>query len=84
MKFYEFGAINSYSTARYYTVISQKKLTGHFTDFLHLLHVLKNLVKSELLTFTSGSKPDPAFYKLACQRNGLEPQECIFLDDLGM
>ncbi|CAG7854071.1 SubName: Full=Uncharacterized protein {ECO:0000313/EMBL:CCA75748.1} [Serendipita indica DSM 11827] len=29
-------------------------------------------------------KPDPAIYKLACERNSLKPQETIMLDDLGM
>ena len=29
-------------------------------------------------------KPDPEFYLLACKRNGLEPKDCVFLDDLGM
>jgi len=29
-------------------------------------------------------KPDPEFYLLACRRNGVEPNECVFLDDLGM
>lgn len=29
-------------------------------------------------------KPDPAIYSLACQRNGVKPEEVIMLDDLGM
>ncbi|KAF8654144.1 hypothetical protein AX16_003674 [Volvariella volvacea WC 439] len=29
-------------------------------------------------------KPDPAFYLLACSRNNVEPQEVVFLDDIGM
>ena len=27
-------------------------------------------------------KPDPAIYRLACERVGLEPAECVFVDDL--
>jgi putative hydrolase of the HAD superfamily len=27
-------------------------------------------------------KPDPAIYRLACERLGLEPSECLFVDDL--
>jgi epoxide hydrolase-like predicted phosphatase len=27
-------------------------------------------------------KPDPAIYELTCERLGLEPRECIFVDDL--
>ena len=29
-------------------------------------------------------KPDPNFYKLACQKAGVNPNEVIFLDDLGI
>lgn len=29
-------------------------------------------------------KPDPAFYELACQELGIEPDEAVFLDDLGV
>jgi putative hydrolase of the HAD superfamily len=29
-------------------------------------------------------KPDPRFYELACEALGIEPQEAVFLDDLGV
>lgn len=29
-------------------------------------------------------KPDPAFYRLACELAGVEATECVFLDDLGV
>jgi putative hydrolase of the HAD superfamily len=29
-------------------------------------------------------KPDPRFYELACEALGVEPQESVFLDDLGI
>ena len=29
-------------------------------------------------------KPDPRFYELACESLGVEPDECVFLDDLGV
>ena len=29
-------------------------------------------------------KPDPRFYELACARIGVEPEESVFLDDLGV
>jgi putative hydrolase of the HAD superfamily len=28
-------------------------------------------------------KPDPAFYKLACERLEIEPHDAVFLDDIG-
>ncbi|TCD61681.1 hypothetical protein EIP91_008103 [Steccherinum ochraceum] len=29
-------------------------------------------------------KPDPEFYMFACKKNGITPQQAVFLDDLGM
>lgn len=29
-------------------------------------------------------KPDPAIYRLACERLDVEPDRCVFLDDLGI
>jgi putative hydrolase of the HAD superfamily len=29
-------------------------------------------------------KPDPRFYELACEALGVKPDECVFLDDLGV
>ncbi len=29
-------------------------------------------------------KPDPRFYELACATLGVEPEESVFLDDLGV
>jgi putative hydrolase of the HAD superfamily len=29
-------------------------------------------------------KPEPSFYALACARLGVTPDECVFLDDLGV
>ncbi len=29
-------------------------------------------------------KPDPRFYEIACERLGVRPDECVFLDDLGV
>ena len=29
-------------------------------------------------------KPEPRFYEIACERLGVEPSECVFLDDLGI
>ena len=29
-------------------------------------------------------KPDPAIYRMMCDRLGVRPQDCIYLDDLGI
>jgi putative hydrolase of the HAD superfamily len=39
------------------------------------------IVESSVVGFR---KPDPAFYTLACERLGIEPEQAVFLDDLGV
>jgi len=29
-------------------------------------------------------KPEPEFYEVACERLGVTPEACVFLDDLGI
>jgi len=29
-------------------------------------------------------KPEPRFYEIACELLGVQPTECVFLDDLGI
>lgn len=29
-------------------------------------------------------KPEPRFYRIACEQLGVDPEECVFLDDLGV
>jgi putative hydrolase of the HAD superfamily len=29
-------------------------------------------------------KPEPRFYEIACELLGVQPAECVFLDDLGI
>lgn len=29
-------------------------------------------------------KPEPRFYEIACEKLGVRPEECVFLDDLGI
>ena len=30
------------------------------------------------------TKPEPAFYELACEMLAIDPSACVFLDDLGI
>src|SRR5579871_508803 len=40
------------------------------------------LFDSMVMSFEAGTtKPDPRIYKLAAKRLGVEPEECIFIDD---
>jgi putative hydrolase of the HAD superfamily len=47
----------------------------------HVLELFDAVVES----FAVGvRKPDPEFYSIACDRLGVEPGRCVFLDDLGV
>ena len=43
---------------------------------------LRRFPKSKTV-FLDNRKPEPEFYLAACRRNGVRPEECVFLDDLG-
>ena len=46
---------------------------------------IDNLFSVVLLSYPLGvRKPDPRFYELACATLGVEPEESVFLDDLGV
>ena len=53
------------------------------TDFAgtqEIQPLFDTLVESALVRVRN---PDPAIYRLACERLGVEPARCIFLDDIG-
>ncbi|KAF9001908.1 HAD-like domain-containing protein [Cyathus striatus] len=47
----------------------------------HLLELFDDFCDSSILGMR---KPEPRFYLLACSRNGIKPEEAIFLDDIGI
>lgn len=47
----------------------------------HLLRLFDDFCDSSTLGMR---KPEPRFYLTACERNGIEPKEAIFLDDIGI
>lgn len=51
---------------------------GHMIDVLALFELVIESSKVGL------RKPDPRIYLMACERLGVEPAECIYLDDLGI
>jgi hypothetical protein len=42
------------------------------------------LLETRLMQVSVYRKPDPEFYLLACSRNGIKPEEAVFLDDIRM
>jgi putative hydrolase of the HAD superfamily len=73
--------------------VRQLKAAGFRTALLTNIsrnagHQYRSLMPGELFDAVVDSsvvglrKPDPAVYRLACERLGLEPAECIFVDDL--
>ena len=47
----------------------------------HVLHHFDVIVESSRIGLR---KPDPAIYRLVCDELGVEPDEAVFLDDLGV
>jgi putative hydrolase of the HAD superfamily len=58
-------------------------LTNNFAPMEHseLLDRFDALIESSKVGVR---KPDPRFYELACDALGVVPQQCVFLDDLGI
>lgn len=40
------------------------------------------MVLRQFIEIGPSRKPDPGFYLVACERNGIEPQDAVFLDDI--
>eukprot|EP01065_Artemidia_motanka_P017527 TRINITY_DN20976_c0_g1_i1.p1 TRINITY_DN20976_c0_g1~~TRINITY_DN20976_c0_g1_i1.p1 ORF type:complete len:546 (+),score=219.43 TRINITY_DN20976_c0_g1_i1:47-1684(+) len=57
------------------------KSDGPSSSAFKVFDMFDTVVESAL---TGLRKPDPAIYKLACERLGVRPEQCVFLDDLGM
>ena len=52
---------------------------------LHLSQLMSDLFDVVIESSKIGvRKPDPVFYRLACDGLGIEPHEAVFLDDLGI
>ena len=57
---------------------SNSAISGAHQDIMKLFDFVFESSKEKV------RKPDPNFYKLACQKGGVNPNETIFLDDLGI
>ena len=57
---------------------SNSAISGAHQDIMKLFDFVFESSKENV------RKPDPNFYKLACQKGGVNPNETIFLDDLGI
>jgi len=56
--------------------------TAHLDDARAAVHGLFDVVVES--SKVGLRKPDPRFYRLACDQLGVEPAACVFLDDLGI
>ena len=52
---------------------------GRSLDEIHAL--FDEIVESSVVGVR---KPEPRFYEIACERLAVAPNECVFLDDLGV
>ncbi len=55
----------------------EREVNGREDVFALFHHVIESSV-------VGVRKPDPRFYELACEISGVEPDEAVFLDDLGV
>lgn len=51
------------------------------TDTAYVLSLFEHVVESSKV---GCRKPEPQFYEIACDLLGVTPEECVFLDDLGI
>jgi putative hydrolase of the HAD superfamily len=54
---------------------------GGFSRYAEVLAKFDNVVESSKV---GARKPERHFYEAACERTGVQPSECVFLDDLGV
>ena len=54
---------------------------GVFADAIKELHAVFDVVVESAVE--KMRKPDPAIYRVACERLGVPPPRCIFIDDIG-
>ncbi|HJM28967.1 MAG: HAD-IA family hydrolase [Acidimicrobiales bacterium] len=52
--------------------------TAHISSVADYVH---SIIESSKLGVR---KPEPLFYEIACETLGMDPEECVFLDDLGI
>ena len=61
------------------TPLADQEVAG--SSVLEVVEMFDVVVESSVV---GCRKPEPAFYGLACERLGVEPSACVFLDDLGV
>ena len=66
-------------------VVASESAAGHTTERAAALAAVMarfdDIVESSKVGVR---KPEPRFYEIACERIGVQPDECVFLDDLGI
>lgn len=54
---------------------------GTRSDIDGIMAMFDEIVESSVVGVR---KPEPRFYEIACERLGVAPEDCVFLDDLGI
>lgn len=62
-------------------VVSDDTATQRRPDVADVMAKFDHVVESSKVGVR---KPEPRFYEIACELAGVEPTECVFLDDLGI
>jgi len=62
-------------------VISEEPATARQAEVRTIMHKFDHVVESSKV---GCRKPEPRFYEIACELLNVSPNECVFLDDLGI
>ena len=62
-------------------MVSDPGVDGDGASLVEIHELFDEIVESSVVGVR---KPEPRFYEIACERLGVDPAECVFLDDLGI
>ena len=59
----------------------KKERINHLSDASKVMEIFDHIIESSKVGIR---KPDPKIYYMSCDALGVDPTECIYLDDLGI
>ena len=62
-------------------MVSVDPVDGDGASLVEIHELFDEIIESSVVGVR---KPELRFYEIACERLGIEPSECVFLDDLGI
>ena len=62
-------------------MVAEPAVDGEGASLVEIHELFDEIIESSVVGVR---KPEPRFYEIACERLGVDPSECVFLDDLGI